>query len=73
MTSAIMMLHHDIIYHSTFICPYESRKCGKEGTSTEMWISREWKEYSDEINSIVHSFWRAFIWPKKEKNSEHKL
>ena len=53
MTSAIMMLHHDIIYHSTFICPYESRKCGKEGTSTEMWISREWKEFSDEINSIV--------------------
>ena len=22
---------HDIINYSTFICPFESRKCGKEG------------------------------------------
>ena len=55
------------IHYSTSICPFESRKCGKEG--------RKWQKcehldnensFLDEIKYIFHSFWRPIIWWKNE-------
>ena len=45
-TSAnLCMSNHDIINYSTYICPFESGKCGKEEEKlTKIWISRERKE-----------------------------
>ena len=53
---------HDIINYSTFICQFESGKCGKEGKQLQKleYIENE-KTFSDEIKSIFHSFWRAII------------
>ena len=45
-TSAnLCKLIHDIINYPTFICPFESAKCGKEGKkNTKIWISGENKK-----------------------------
>ena len=44
---------HDIINYSTSICPFESRKCGKEVESE--YLEYE-KSFLDEIKNIFHSF-----------------
>ena len=54
---------HDIIYSSSFICPFESGKCGKEEKKLQKFeYFQNGKSFSDEIKSIFHSFWRAIIW-----------
>ena len=68
---------HDIINYSTFICPFESVKCGKEGKKLQKfeYLENE-KSLLDEIKNIFHSFWKAIIWWKNKnlvKNSGHKL
>ena len=47
---------HGIINYSTFICPFESGKCGKEGKKlqTNEYLENL-KSFLDEIN-IFHSF-----------------
>ena len=57
---------YDIINYSTFICPFESGKCGKEGKKLQKFEHLE-KENSflDEIKNIFLSFWRPIIWWKK--------
>ena len=35
-----------------------------EDGNTKIWISREQKEFLDEIKNIFDSFWRAIIWLK---------
>ena len=67
---------HDIIYYSTSICPYESRKCGKVEENYKNSISREWKELSGEKKIFFHSVWGAITcWKNRNliKNSRHKL
>ena len=68
---------HGIINYSTFICPFESSKCGKEGKKLQKfeYLKNE-KSFLDERKNISHSFWRAFIWWKNKnliENSGHKL
>ena len=53
-----------IINYSTFICPFASGKCGKEGKKFE-YLENE-KSFLDEIKNIFHSFWRAIIWWKNK-------
>ena len=50
---------YDIINYSTFICPFESGKCGKEGKKLQKseHLENE-KSFLDEIKKIFHSFWR---------------
>ena len=56
---------HDINY-STFIWPFESRKCGKERKKTQKFkYLKSKKSFSDEIKNIFHSFVRTIIWWKK--------
>ena len=54
---------HDIINHSTSICPFESEKCGK---NEEKLLKSEYrkneKSFLDEIKNIFHSFRGAIIW-----------
>ena len=47
---------YDINY-STFICPFKSGKCGKEGKKLQKieYLENE-KSFLDEINNIFHSF-----------------
>ena len=47
----------DIINYSTFICPFESGKCGKEGKKLQKfeYLENE-KSFLDEIKNIFHSF-----------------
>ena len=54
---------HDIINHSTSICPFESGKSGKEEEKIQKfeYLKNE-KSFLDEIKSIFHSFGRAIIW-----------
>ena len=48
---------HGIIIYSTFICPFESGKCGKEGEKSEKFEHlKNKKRFLDEIKSIFHSF-----------------
>ena len=48
---------HDIINYSTFICPFESGKRGKEGKKLQKFECLEnEKGFLDEIKSIFHSF-----------------
>ena len=48
---------HDIINCSTFICPFESGKCGKEGKKLQKFEYLEnGKSFLDEIKDIFHSF-----------------
>ena len=68
---------HDIINYSTSICPFESRKCGKEGKKLQKfeYLKKE-MSFFNEIKNIFQSFWRVIIWWKNEKlikNSGHKL
>ena len=70
-------LIHDIIKHSTSICPFESRKRGEEAKNLQKfeYLENE-KSFLDKIKCIFHSLWRAIIWWKNKnliKNSEHKL
>ena len=48
---------HDIINYSTSICPFESRKCGKEGKKLQQfeYLENE-KRFFDEIKNIFYSF-----------------
>ena len=47
---------HDIINHSTAICPFESRKYGKEGEKLQKFEDLEnEKSFLDEIKNIFHS------------------
>ena len=47
---------HDINF-STSICPFESRKCGKEGKKLQKFEYLKTKKSSlDEIKIIFHSF-----------------
>ena len=65
-TSAnLCKLNHDIINHSTSICPFGSRKRGKEGKKLRKceYFEKE-KSFSDEIKNIFHSFLQAIIWRK---------
>ena len=65
------------INYSISICPFESRKCGKEGEKLQKfeYLKNE-KSFSDEIKNIFRSFWKTIIWSKNKnliKNSGHKL
>ena len=54
---------HNIINYFTFICPFESGKCGKEGKKLQkIEYPENKKSFLDEIKSIFHSFQRAIIW-----------
>ena len=46
-----------IINYSTFICPFESENCGKEGEKLQKleYLKNE-KSFFDEIKSTFHSF-----------------
>ena len=48
---------HDIINYSSFICPFEFGKCGKEGKKLQKfeYLENE-KSFLDEIKNISHSF-----------------
>ena len=68
---------HDITNYSTFICPFVSGKCGKEGKKLQnfKYLENE-KSFFDEIKKTFHSFGRAIIWWKNKhliKNSGYKL
>ena len=60
------------INYSTFICPFEYGKCGKEGTKLQKfkYLKNE-KTFLDEIKSIFHSIWRVVIC-EEIKSSGHK-
>ena len=48
---------HDIINYSTFICPFESEKCRKEGKKLQKFEYLENEtSFLDEIKNIFHSF-----------------
>ena len=68
---------HDIINYFTYICPFVSGKCGKEGKKYKKFEYLENETSSlDEIKNAFHSFWRAIIWWKNKnliKNSGRKL
>ena len=52
-----MQANYDIINYSTFVCPFESGKCGKEGKKLQKfeYLENE-KSFLDEIKNIFHSF-----------------
>ena len=48
---------HDVINYSNSICPFESRKCGKEGKKSQKFEYHENKKsFLDETKNIFHSF-----------------
>ena len=48
---------HGIINYSTPICPFESRKSGKEAKKIQTFeYLEEKKSFLDEIKNIFHSF-----------------
>ena len=52
-----MQASHDVINYSTSICPFESRKCGKEGKILQKFEYLEnQNSFLDEIKNISHSF-----------------
>ena len=55
----------DIISHSTFICTFESGKCGKEAEKLQKFEYLENKKSF--LNGIFYSFRRAIIWWKNKK------
>ena len=57
---------YDIINYSTFICPFESGKCGKEGKKLQNFEYLENEKSLDEIKNIFHSFCRPIIWWKNK-------
>ena len=59
---------HDILHFSSFICPFASRKCEKEGKKiTKIWMSLKEKSLFDKMKSIFHSFYFEVL-PFGEKN-----
>ena len=68
---------HYIVNYSTFICPFESGKCGKARKNYKILnISRTKKAFFNEIKNTFYNLWRAIIWWKNKnltKNSRHKL
>ena len=58
---------HDIVNYSTFICPFESGNCGKEGKKLQKieYIENE-KSFLDEIKSIFQ-FLMGYHLVKKQK------
>ena len=58
---------YEIINYLTFIFPFKSGKCGKEGKNIQKleYFENE-KSFLDEIKSIFHRFWRAIIWWKQK-------
>ena len=68
---------HYIINYSTFMCPFESGKRGKERKNYKILnISRTKKAFFNEIKNTFYNLWRAIIWWKNKnltKNSRHKL
>ena len=57
---------HDIINYSTYICSFESAKCGKKKEKLQQFEFLENKKsFLDEITKIFFSFWRAMIGKKK--------
>ena len=58
-----MQPNYDSINYSTFICPFSSGECRKEGKKLQKfeYVENE-KSFLDEIKSIFHSFWRSVIW-----------
>ena len=49
--------------NSKFIWPFDSGKCGKEGEKLqEFEYPNNEKSFLDEIESIFHNLWRAFLW-----------
>ena len=63
-------LYQPIYYitYSTFNCPFESGKCGKEGGKLlkSEYLDNE-KSFLDEIKCIFHSFREVIIWSKIKK------
>ena len=58
---------HDMINYSTFICPSESGKCGKEEEKIQkIEYLEKVKSFLDEVKNIFHSFWKAIIWWKNK-------
>ena len=48
---------HDIINYSTFICHFESRKCGNEVKILQKFeYLKNDKSFLDETENIIHSF-----------------
>ena len=52
-----------ITNYSTFMCPFVSGECGKEGKKLQKFedLDNE-KSFFDEIKDSFHSFGRAIIW-----------
>ena len=48
---------YDIINYSTFICAFESGRCGKEGKKLQKfeYLEKE-KDFLDEKKNIFHTF-----------------
>ena len=64
---------HDIINYFTSICPFESGKCGKEGTELQTFEYLGNKNsFLDEIKNIFHCFWRAIIYWKNKNLTKKK-
>ena len=55
----------------TSICPFESRKCGKEEEKLQTfeYLENE-NSFSDEIKNIFHSFWRVTCGEKIKKTDD---
>ena len=54
---------HDIINYTISICPFQSKKCGKEGKKLQKfeYVENE-KSFFDEIKNIFYNFLGAIIW-----------
>ena len=48
---------YDIINYSTYICPFESGNCGREGKKLQKFeYLKNKKSFFDEIKNIFHGF-----------------
>ena len=58
----------DMKNHPTFICPFESDKCRKEGKTSQKfdYLENE-KSFLDEIKRIFHKFFKGYNLVKKWK------
>ena len=58
---------HDIINYTISICPFQSKKCGKEGKKLQKfeYVENE-KSFFDEIKNIFYNFLGAIIWWKNK-------
>ena len=58
---------HDIINYTISICPFQSKKCGKEGKKLQKFeYVKNKKSFFDEIKNIFYNFLRAIIWWKNK-------